>query len=142
MYGLVNGRTVHYVMSPDDYNERGVYHGANAAHHRPAIVTENFGHDESEDEAPAVNLYIIPDGMNDGHAQPFFKMSVVFSEDKEPGTWHWPEISPAPKVQPVVTDQSVASPAASATVIVTPPGPPVAAEPTAIVAEQKADEQV
>lgn len=92
MQGLTNGRIVHYVMQADDYTEEGCYAGSGRAHHRPAIVVENWGNDKGDSNSPAVNLIIFADAPNDGHPSgTFCRTSVCYSEGKEPGTWHWPE---------------------------------------------------
>jgi hypothetical protein len=51
----------------------------------PAVIAQtweatSYQHDE-------VNLKVLADGPTD-----FWRTSVPYSEDKQPGTWHWPEI--------------------------------------------------
>lgn len=88
MQGLTNGRIVHYVMRPNDY---GPCEAKTDAHHRPAIVVEDWGNGTRPDPDQAVNLCVFPDGPKDGLTAPFFKQYIVYSNSKEPGTWHWPE---------------------------------------------------
>lgn len=89
MDGLIEGRVVHYVL-PDmeDYQKCGV-----VGEHRPAIVVRNWhvpGYDGM------VNLQVFIDGSNDigldgHHTATKWATSVHYSEEKEPGTWHWIE---------------------------------------------------
>lgn len=92
MEGLTEGRVVHYVM-PD-------------GKHCPAIIVRNW-----DELAGTSNLTVFPDWNNDaGYTEAdkqalrdqgidpeevkrglFWKTSVVYSEDKEPNTWHWIE---------------------------------------------------
>ena len=87
---LFNGALVHYVMKPEDYNERGTYFGTGSAHHRAALVVESNDH-QGDIPCPEVNLMVFPDGMNDGHVGPIWKTCVRYSEGMEPGTFHFPE---------------------------------------------------
>lgn len=89
MDGLIEGRIVHYVM-PD-----GRYKGE----HRPAIIVKIWG-DRKQDPTPCVQLAVFVDGTNDyvnlpiqdGSFMPcVWKTSVVYNEEKEPYTWHFPE---------------------------------------------------
>lgn len=83
MEGLIEGRIVHYVM-PD-------------GQHRPGIIVRVW----DSPHPGLVNLIVFVDGTNDIKNQapavysptPMteWKTSVVYSEDKAPGTWHWPE---------------------------------------------------
>jgi hypothetical protein len=123
--GATIGRIVHYVMRPDDYLPPSTYFGSDAEHHRAAIVVENF--DPSGD---TVNLMVLPDGMNDGHNNPFFVQSVFRSVSNEPGTWHWPERdadsaagkldSPAALIPAHDAGMALSAPAAGAAEIDTP----------------------
>jgi len=72
------GRVVHYVL-PD---------GNNAGDHRPAIIVRVW--------PDTVNLQVFYDGdgtphMNDGQLNTLWKLSVPFSAEPKPGTYHWPE---------------------------------------------------
>ncbi len=93
--GLTEGRIVHYVL------ESGRSKGA----HRPAIVVRDWKQSNG-----LVNLQVFTDGFNDEFendvramqsngeavamhqtANTIWRTSVHYSEDKEPGTWHWIE---------------------------------------------------
>jgi len=38
-----------------------------------------------------VNLFVFVDGTNDGfETSPIWKTSVLYNEQGEPNTWHWP----------------------------------------------------
>ena len=84
MEGLIEGQIVHYVL-PD---------GRSRGQHRPAIVVR-----VNNRENGSVNMQVFTDGSNDylgyGSSGDWFptlwKTSVHYSEDKEPGTWHWIE---------------------------------------------------
>ncbi len=72
---LIEGRIVHYVM-PD-------------GQHRPAVVVQVWNKDTG-----CSNLQVFTDGSNDGpdyRKGLFWATSVIYSENKEPSTWHWPE---------------------------------------------------
>lgn len=87
MQGLVVGRIVHYVMGPEESRYA-------LGKHRPAIIVETWDNEKSTDTRPsasAVNLMVFPDGSNDCAGATLWKTSVVFSDEKVPGTWHWPE---------------------------------------------------
>ncbi len=94
MEGLTEGRIVHFVMPSHE--------------HRPAIVVKVW---DRSGQAGTSNLQVITDGPNDlpytpeekqqfqdfdmdlgavrhGH---IWKTSIMFSEDPQPGTWHWIE---------------------------------------------------
>ena len=72
------GRIVHYVLKNGQ--------------HRPAIVVRNWADEGVYVKEMGVNLYVFTDGVNDrpeyGTA---WAPSVMFSDAKEEGTWHWPE---------------------------------------------------
>jgi hypothetical protein len=78
------GRDVHYVLPG------GV--------HRPAKVV-NVWPIEEEWDIPAVNLQVFTDGPNDvsalqisgSHVGTVWRACVLYSEEKQQGTWHWPE---------------------------------------------------
>jgi hypothetical protein len=79
MEGLIEGRMVHYVM------EDGHYVGA----HRPAVIVRVWDHGYG-----TCNLQVFTDCTNDGDQYAdglAWKTSRVYSEGKEPGTWHWIE---------------------------------------------------
>jgi hypothetical protein len=95
------GRIVHYVMDNQGIEEVGRQNAE-----RPAIIVETWGHEF--DESGAINLMVLTDNRND-HGRDYgmvptmngegnmefpsvmWKTSVSFSEEKKPGTWHWPE---------------------------------------------------
>lgn len=89
--GLIEGRIVHYVLES----------GRSKGEHRPAIVVRDW-----KQENGLVQLQVFTDGENDGlrdivteRLMPIidldysdfllWRTSVPYSEDKEPGTWHW-----------------------------------------------------
>jgi hypothetical protein len=89
--GLVMGRMVYYVLDQP-------YSAGEAPVIRPAIVVQVW-----DRYAGTSNLQVITDGENDrkfigeqrrfpGDTGPGFvwKTSVLYSEGREPGTWHWP----------------------------------------------------
>lgn len=77
MEGLTEGRIVHYVL------QTGPSHGQ----HRPAMVVKVW-----DKAAGSVNLTVFADWSNDGVADSsYWATSVRYSEDHEPGTWHWIE---------------------------------------------------
>lgn len=95
MDGLTEGRIVHYVL--EDVPHKG--------EHRPAIVVRDW-----KQENGLVNLQVFTDGYNDGlrehvsashsdvgalgvsyAANILWRTSVHYSEEKEPGSWHWIE---------------------------------------------------
>ena len=83
--GLTEGCIVHYVL-PDGRSKGEV---------RPAIVVRVW-RDVSPDLIAQgyCNLQVFTDGTNDypGHSPgiTIWATSKVYSENKEPGTWHWP----------------------------------------------------
>ena len=82
--GLTVGRMVHYVLTESDATPR------NAGEHRPAVIVvvwdEVFG---------TSNLQVFMDsdgpGANDGEPNLQWITSIQYSEEKEPGTWHFIE---------------------------------------------------
>ena len=93
--GLTVGRIVHYVLES----------GRSKGQHRPAIVVRDW-----QQENGLVQLQVFTDGFNDEFrestsalldgksaagitfsANIIWRTSVHYSEEKEPGTWHWPE---------------------------------------------------
>ncbi len=87
--GLTEGRIVHYVLES----------GRSKGEHRPAIVVRDW-----KQENGLVQLQVFTDGINDGFvegvapqtgfsvsANSIWRTSVHYSEEKELGTWHWPE---------------------------------------------------
>ena len=77
--GLTEGRIVHYVL--EDSRNKG--------QHRPAVIVQVWDHGSG-----VSNLQVFTDGRNDGQFYAgglAWKTSVCYSEDKEPGTWHWIE---------------------------------------------------
>ncbi len=86
MEGVNEGRVVHYVLKNGE--------------HRPAIVVNAWNPDSPLRKQGIVNMVVFLDGSNDGieagrahldTALQAWRTSVHYSEDKEPGTWHWPE---------------------------------------------------
>lgn len=84
MEGLIEGRIVHYVLSE----------GRSKGEHRPAIIVKVW---EAHRAQGTVNMQVFTDAQNDfnavqdGHSGMKWATSVHYSENKEPGTWHWPE---------------------------------------------------
>ncbi len=84
--GLAVGRIVHYVLES----------GRGEGDHRPAIVVRDW-----KAENGLCQLQVFTDGLNDRfladiHApgespNVIWRTSVHYSEEKESGTWHWPE---------------------------------------------------
>ncbi|WP_080058991.1 hypothetical protein [Spirosoma aerolatum] len=68
------GRIVHYVPFENSIE------ASNHAKEVPAIVVAAWG------EGALVNLKVFTDGIYDT-----WRPSTRYSEEKEPGTWHWPE---------------------------------------------------
>lgn len=90
------GRNVHYVLAEHDYAK-----GA----HRPAIITEVFGADgahpltdpQQATETSKVNLMIFSDAQNDRMKESFNRTGVLQDPtSKALGSWHAPEVVPAP----------------------------------------------
>lgn len=81
MEGLTEGRIVHYVIADGE--------------HRPAIVVKNWG--ETYSDPGTVNLTVFTDWSNDRRFNEqyasglYWATSVKYSENKEPGSWHWIE---------------------------------------------------
>ena len=94
MDGLTEGRIVHYVLES----------GRSKGEHRPAIVVRNWNQENG-----LVQLQVFTDGWNDEFKDThlvrigeqdtvvvisqntIWRTSVHYSENKEPGTWHWIE---------------------------------------------------
>lgn len=78
--GLTEGRIVHYVL-PD---------GRNIGEHRPAIIVKVWDPWQGTSQ-----LQVFMDGngseSNDGTPNVVWATSIVYSEAKEYGTWHWIE---------------------------------------------------
>lgn len=84
MAGLTEGRNVHFVLAPGE--------------HRPAIIVKVWSH-----YSGSCNMQVFLDGANDRYHNALlpddfdfekgmvWKTSVLYSENKEPGTWHWIE---------------------------------------------------
>lgn len=75
--GLTEGRIVHYVLANGE--------------HRPAVIVKVW-----DKHAGTSNLVVFMDGQNDeqtgdNNRNTQWQTSVVYSEAKEPGTWHWIE---------------------------------------------------
>lgn len=73
--GLTEGRMVHYVMPNGK--------------HRPAVVVQVWNHDQGTS-----NLQVFTDGDNDGgwgEGGLYWATSITYSEEPNPGTWHWIE---------------------------------------------------
>jgi hypothetical protein len=84
--GLTPGRIVHYVL-PAGFRYKG--------EHRPAIVVKVWPYSAGADQYPLIQLQVFLDGANDGREfrdnSLYWATSVHYSEEKEPGTWHWIE---------------------------------------------------
>jgi hypothetical protein len=75
MVNLTEGRIVLYVIKEGEY--------------RPAFVVKVWSR-----TVGTSNLQVFVDGTNDGFPSGenvVWRTSVVYSEDKRPGTWHWLE---------------------------------------------------
>lgn len=86
--GLTEGRIVHYVLP----------HGRGAGQHRPAIVVKDWKSHEYAGAPGSVNLHVFTDHTNDfqvgeGSDGHLWATSIRYSEEKEPGTWHWIEVA-------------------------------------------------
>jgi hypothetical protein len=99
MEGLVVGRIVHYVLES----------GHSKGDHRPAIVVRDWSNQTTPGSDGMVQLQVFTDGWNDNLRESHlirigeqettltltqnsvWRTSVHYSEEKEPGTWHWPE---------------------------------------------------
>ncbi len=100
MEGLAVGRIVHYVLES----------GHSKGEHRPAIVIRDWSNKTTPGSDGMVQLQVFTDGWNDGLETIFgvsnglepigtvkqidliiWRTSVHYDENKEPGTWHWPE---------------------------------------------------
>ena len=94
MEGLTEGRIVHYVL-----NE-----GRDKGEHRPAIVVRVWRTVQWDGEKDFIvpgtpengccqlQVFTDSDGKYNDELPPvMWKTSVLFSEAKEPGTWHWIE---------------------------------------------------
>ncbi len=102
MEGLIEGRIVHYVLTPDDairINQRrvpGAGHGSNwpagaqahvgnpnmAGEHCPMMVVRVW--DQSENGNGCCNGQVLLDG-NDS----YWVTSCLFDAEASQGTWHW-----------------------------------------------------
>lgn len=84
--GITEGRIVHYVLSEFDTK----LHSA-IGRHCAAIIVRFWG----DKNSGCSNLMVFVDGSNDQPGQmldhPYWATSKYYSEDMEPGTWHWPE---------------------------------------------------
>ncbi len=79
MYGLIEGRIVHYVL-----NE-----GPKQGEHRPAIVVKVWRTaDGKTPENGCSQLLVFTDKTNDVLNAVLYKTSVTFDESCTPGTWH------------------------------------------------------
>jgi hypothetical protein len=80
MEGLTEGRIVHFVLPNGQ--------------HRPAIVVNAWHHVFEYHASGRVNLQVFTDFKNDGEeyaSGQYWATSVPYSEDPQPGTWHWIE---------------------------------------------------
>lgn len=86
MPGLIEGCIVHFVLQ----------HERNKGEHRPAIVVKDWK-SHKYGVPGMVNLQVFTDCSNDvlpgrdGYDGHLWATSVHYSENKEPGTWHWVE---------------------------------------------------
>lgn len=89
--GLCGGRVVSYVLGPDDVPGT---HQRCVGQVIPAIVVNDWRHLNRDDGY--ANLTGFPDWTNQGlPAGIVWLTSRVYSADRLPGTWHWPDGSPA-----------------------------------------------
>lgn len=85
--GLGIGRIVHYVIRDGDLVDN-----RSTNQHRPAIIVNDWRGLNRDDGYS--NLVVFVDGQNDqslDRGDTMWVTSRVYSNDKEPGTWHWPE---------------------------------------------------
>lgn len=85
--GLGIGRIVHYVIRDGDLVDN-----RSTNQHRPAIIVNDWRGLDRDDGYS--NLVVFVDGQNDqslDRGDTMWVTSRVYSNDKEPGTWHWPE---------------------------------------------------
>lgn len=75
------GRVVLFVSKP------GVGYGGNVTSPLPATIVNDWPDSPQYQEDGVVNLKVHTDALEDA-----WETSVHYSEGKEPGTWHWPEI--------------------------------------------------
>lgn len=69
------GRIVHYVLTK----------GPSEGESRAAIITF------AEEGSDKISLTAFPAADRDGMGATFSAFNVPFSENREPGTWHWPK---------------------------------------------------
>ena len=86
MKGLTEGRIVHFVLDK----------GPNSGEHRPAVVVNAFRDQHGfTPEDGRCNLQVFTDSgegkYNDNLPPLVWETSILYSEEKEPGTWHWIE---------------------------------------------------
>lgn len=74
------GRIV--MFCPNEYDAQGTNNGTTVV---PAIIVRTWENTTYENDE--VNLKVFTDGETD-----VWRTSIPYSEGKEPGTWHWPEI--------------------------------------------------
>lgn len=90
--GLRVGAQVNYVLKQSDFP------GAQTSVEgqiRPAVVVNDWPNLNRDDGY--CNLQVFTDGRNDGLESGLsWATSRVYSETKEPGTWHWPTDAPTP----------------------------------------------
>lgn len=79
------GRMVLYVPSEDDQKQMGVANKTSTP--LPAIIVNDWLEVASYQESGTVNLNVLLDGVGS-----IWATSVHYSDGKESGTWHWPEI--------------------------------------------------
>lgn len=84
--GLTEGRMVHYVL-PDWHVKM-----QSVGEHRPAVVVKVW---DNHADNGCVNLQVFMDGdggdYNDGTDNVMWATSILHSDEKEPGTWHFIE---------------------------------------------------
>ena len=77
---LTEGSQIHFVLKNGD--------------HRPAVVVNAWREKSQYVMEERVNLAVVLDGTNDAaefDGMVGWRTTVFHSEEKEPGTWHWPE---------------------------------------------------
>lgn len=88
-YSVAVGDIVLYVLPPNNSPVK-----VRVERIRPAIVVAIWG-TPTADDSPAVQLQVFTDNTNDfepetpGANGVFWATSVLYSANKEPGTWHW-----------------------------------------------------
>src|SRR5580693_6357452 len=83
------GRIVLYVPQAET-TPKSLPETYNGVKECPAVIVEDWLAIPEYQETGKVNLKVFCDGPGEA-----WRTSVPYSEGKEPGTWHWPDITPA-----------------------------------------------